>query len=92
MRETELSVRLGKVMGIPITIHYAFWLVFIPITRSMAHGYMSNQYLGIGVVTCCAMAIMSAIVLSLLQFSFMNYLIPALASRSKIYFEEVGGQ
>jgi Zn-dependent protease/predicted transcriptional regulator len=63
MRENELSVRLGRIMGIPIRIHYTLWLVFILIAWSLAYGYMPSQYPGLGVVTYWAIGIVSAIIL-----------------------------
>jgi Zn-dependent protease/predicted transcriptional regulator len=58
-----LSVRLGKIMGIPIRIHYTLWFVFILIAWSLATGYMPTQYPGLGVVTYWAIGIVSAIIL-----------------------------
>jgi len=42
-----LSVKLGKIMGIPVRIHYTLWLVFILIAWSLAYGYMPSQYPGL---------------------------------------------
>jgi Zn-dependent protease/predicted transcriptional regulator len=58
-----LSVRLGKIMGIPIRIHYTLWFVFILIAWSLADGYMPSQYPGLGAVTYWAIGIASAIIL-----------------------------
>lgn len=58
-----MSVRLGKIMGIPIRIHYTLWLVFVLIAWSLAYGYMPSQYPGLGVVTYWAIGIASAIIL-----------------------------
>jgi Zn-dependent protease len=58
-----MSVKLGKVMGIPIRIHYTLWFVFILIAWSLADGYMPHQYPGLGVVTYWAIGIASAIIL-----------------------------
>jgi Zn-dependent protease/predicted transcriptional regulator len=58
-----LSVRLGKIMGIPVTIHYTLWFVFILIAWSLAVGYMPSQYPGLGVVTYWAIGIVSAVIL-----------------------------
>jgi Zn-dependent protease/predicted transcriptional regulator len=58
-----LSVKLGKIMGIPITIHYTLWFVFALIAWSLAVGYMPNQYPGLGVVTYWAIGIVSAVIL-----------------------------
>jgi Zn-dependent protease/CBS domain-containing protein len=58
-----LSIRLGKIMGIPIRIHYTLWFVFILIVWSLAVGYMPHQYPGLGSVTYWAIGIASAIIL-----------------------------
>ena len=58
-----MSVKLGRIMGIPVRIHYTMWLVFILIAWSLASGYMPSQYPGLGVVTYWAIGIASAIVL-----------------------------
>jgi Zn-dependent protease/predicted transcriptional regulator/ribosomal protein L40E len=58
-----MSVRLGKIMGIPIRIHYTLWLVFILIAWSLAVGYMPHQYPGLSAVTYWAIGIVSAVIL-----------------------------
>ena len=58
-----MSVRLGKIMGIPIIIHYTLWFVFILIAWSLATGYMPSQYPGLGLLTYWAIGIVSAIIL-----------------------------
>ena len=58
-----MSVKLGRIMGIPVRIHYTMWFVFILIAWSLASGYMPSQYPGLGVVTYWAIGIASAIVL-----------------------------
>jgi Zn-dependent protease/predicted transcriptional regulator len=59
----ELSVKLGRIMGIPVRIHYTMWFVFILIAWSLAYGYMPNQYPGLGVMTYWAIGIASALIL-----------------------------
>ena len=58
-----MSVKLGKIMGIPVRIHYTLWLVFILIAWSLAYGYMPSQYPGLDIVTYWAIGIASAIIL-----------------------------
>jgi Zn-dependent protease/predicted transcriptional regulator len=58
-----MSIRLGKIMGIPIRIHYTLWFVFILIAWSLAAGYMPHQYPGLGEVTYWAIGIASAVIL-----------------------------
>jgi Zn-dependent protease/predicted transcriptional regulator len=56
-------VRLGRIMGIPIRIHYTLWFVFILIAWSLAVGYMPQQYPGLSTATYWAIGIASAIIL-----------------------------
>jgi len=58
-----MSVKLGKIMGIPVRIHYTLWLVFILIAWSLAHGYMPHQYPGLSTLTYWEIGIASAIIL-----------------------------
>lgn len=58
-----MSVRLGRIMGIPVRIHYTLWLVFVLIAWSLAYGYMPRQYPGLGVATYWGIGIASAIIL-----------------------------
>ncbi|HKM49825.1 MAG TPA: site-2 protease family protein [Candidatus Bathyarchaeia archaeon] len=58
-----MSVSLGKIMGIPVRIHYTLWFVFILIAWSLAVGYMPTQYPGLSTVTYWAIGIVSAIIL-----------------------------
>jgi Zn-dependent protease/predicted transcriptional regulator len=60
---TELSVKLGRIMGIPVRIHYTLWFVFILIAWSLAYGYMPSQYPGLSVATYWAIGITSAVIL-----------------------------
>ena len=60
-----MSVNLGKIMGIPIRIHYTLWFVFVLIAWSLAVGYMPHEYPGLGAVTYWAIGIASAIILFL---------------------------
>jgi len=56
-------VKLGKIMGIPVRIHYTLWLVFILIAWSLAYGYMPHQYPGLSTLTYWGIGITSAIIL-----------------------------
>jgi Zn-dependent protease/predicted transcriptional regulator len=58
-----MSVGLGRIMGIPIRIHYSLWFVFLLIAWSLAVGYMPQQYPGLGTVTYWAIGVVSAIIL-----------------------------
>jgi Zn-dependent protease len=58
-----MSFRLGKIMGIPIRIHYTLWFVFILIAWSLAVGYMPAQYPGLRALTYWTIGVASAIIL-----------------------------
>jgi Zn-dependent protease/predicted transcriptional regulator len=58
-----MSIRLGRIMGIPVRIHYTLWLVFILIAWTLAYGYMPHQYPGLSTLTYWAIGIGSAVVL-----------------------------
>jgi Zn-dependent protease len=58
-----MSLRIGKIMGIPIRIHYTLWFVFALIAWSLAVGYMPHQYPGLSVATYWAIGVASAIIL-----------------------------
>jgi Zn-dependent protease len=58
-----MSIRIGKIMGIPIRIHYTLWFVFALIAWSLAVGYMPHQYPGLGALTYWAIGIASAMIL-----------------------------
>lgn len=56
-------MRLGGVLGIPIRIHYTFWLVFALIAWSLASGYMPEQYPGLTTITYWLIGVVAAIIL-----------------------------
>jgi Zn-dependent protease/predicted transcriptional regulator len=58
-----LSVRLGRIMGIPVRIHYTLWFVFVLIVWSLSYEYMPHQYPGLSMITYWTIGISSAIVL-----------------------------
>ncbi len=58
-----MSVRLGKIMGIPVRIHYTMWIIFALIAWSLAYGYMPRQYPGLSTATYWTIGIASAIIL-----------------------------
>ena len=58
-----MSIRIGKIMGIPIRIHYTLWFVFVLIAWSLAVGYMPHEYPGLGVVTYWTIGVVSAVIL-----------------------------
>src|SRR6266851_6213338 len=58
-----MSLNIGKIIGIPVRIHYTLWLVLLLIAWSLAEGYMPQHYPGLGATTYWAIGIVSAIVL-----------------------------
>jgi len=68
-----VSLKLGRILRIPVRIHYTLWLVFLLITWSLAAGYMPQQYPGLDIATYWAIGVASAVLL------FMSVLIHELA-------------
>lgn len=58
-----MSVKLGRILGIPVRIHYTLWLVFLLIAWSLAYGYMPRQYPGLGSTTYWGIGVASAFLL-----------------------------
>ena len=58
-----MSLNIGRIIGIPVRIHYTLWLVLVLIAWSLAEGYMPQHYPGLGVTTYWAIGIISAIIL-----------------------------
>ncbi len=58
-----MSLSLGRILGIPVRIHYTLWLVFFLIAWSLAEGYMPSMYPGLSTATYWAIGITSAIIL-----------------------------
>lgn len=58
-----LSVNIGRLLGIPIRIHYTLWLVFLLIAWSLAVGYMPMQYPNQSQTTYWEIGVASALIL-----------------------------
>jgi len=58
-----VSLNIGRIIGIPVRIHYTLWLVLLLIAWSLAEGYMPQHYPGLGATTYWAIGIFSAIIL-----------------------------
>src|SRR5437773_12425364 len=58
-----MSLTIGRIIGIPVRIHYTLWLVLLLIAWSLAEGYMPQHYPGLGATTRWAIGIVSAIIL-----------------------------
>ncbi len=60
-----MSVNIGRILGIPIRIHWTLWFVFILIAWSLATpgGYISTTYPGLGTTTYWIIGIVSAFLL-----------------------------
>src|SRR5712664_3182177 len=58
-----MSLNIGRIIGIPVRIHYTLWLVLLLIAWSLAEGYMPQHYPGLGITTYWAIGIVSAIIL-----------------------------
>jgi Zn-dependent protease/CBS domain-containing protein len=58
-----MSVNIGKILGIPIRIHWTLWLVFLLIAWSLAVGYLPATYPTLSVTMDWIVGIVSAVVL-----------------------------
>ena len=58
-----MSANIGKILGIPIRIHWTLWLVFLLIAWSLADGYLPIVYPGLGALTYWAIGAVSALLL-----------------------------
>lgn len=58
-----MSVNIGKILGIPIRVHWTLWLVFLLIAWSLAVGYLPATYPSLSVTTDWIVGIVSAILL-----------------------------
>ena len=63
-----MSLNIGRIIGIPVRIHYTLWLVLLLIAWSLAEGYMPQHYPGLGATTYWAIGIVSAIILFISVF------------------------
>jgi len=58
-----MSFNIGRIIGIPVRIHYTLWLVLVLIAWSLAEGYMPQHYPGLGATTYWTIGIVSAVIL-----------------------------
>src|SRR3989454_9287134 len=60
-----MSVNIGRILGIPIRIHWTLWIVFVLIAWSLATpgGYLSRTYPGLNSTTYWLIGIVSALLL-----------------------------
>src|SRR4029077_16578054 len=58
-----MSFNIGRIIGIPVRIHYTLSLLLLLIAWSLAEGYMPQHYPGLGATTYWAIGIVSAIIL-----------------------------
>jgi Zn-dependent protease/CBS domain-containing protein len=58
-----MSVNIGKILGIPIRIHWTLWLVFLLIAWSLAVGYLPATYPSLSSTMDWIVGVVSALVL-----------------------------
>ena len=58
-----MSLNIGRIIGIPVRIHYTLWFVLLLIAWSLAEGYMPQHYPTLDRTTDWAIGIVSAIIL-----------------------------
>lgn len=55
------SIKLGKIMGIPIGLHGSWFLIFALTTWSLASGYFPNQYPQLSTIAHTVLAVITSI-------------------------------
>ncbi|WP_455283927.1 site-2 protease family protein [[Eubacterium] cellulosolvens] len=58
-----MSVRIGKILGISIRIHYSLLLIFFLVVWSLAMGYMPQQYPDLSAASYWAIGVVSGLIL-----------------------------
>ena len=58
-----MSVNIGRIIGIPIRIHWTLWLVFVLIAWSLADGYLPQTYPSLSATEDWIVGVVSAILL-----------------------------
>jgi Zn-dependent protease/predicted transcriptional regulator len=58
-----MSLNIGRIIGIPVRIHYTLWFVLLLVAWSLAEGYMPQHYPNLGATTYWTIGIVSAIIL-----------------------------
>jgi Zn-dependent protease/predicted transcriptional regulator len=58
-----MSVKAGKILGIPIRVHWTLWLVFLLVAWSIADGYLPTFYPTFNAATDWAIGAISALLL-----------------------------
>lgn len=58
-----MAVRLGKIIGVEVKLHYTWLIIFMLITWSLAEGYMPSQFPGLPRVLYWVLGGVSALVL-----------------------------
>lgn len=59
----DLSLRVGRIFGISIRIHYSLLLMFILVVWSLAIGYMPQQFPGLSQVSYWTIGVLSGLIL-----------------------------
>ncbi len=58
-----MSMKIGSLIGIPIILHYTWFIAFILISWTLATWYMPNQYPGLSVLTYWTIGVVSSFLL-----------------------------
>jgi len=59
----SLSLNLGKIAGVHVSIHHTLWLVFLMVAFSLATGYMPHHYPGLPAYVYWIIGLTSAMIL-----------------------------
>lgn len=57
----EGSIKIGRVLGIPFSLHISWFLIFALVTWSLAAGYFPNEYPGLSVLAYAAMGLLTSL-------------------------------
>ena len=55
------SIKLGRIFGIPVGLHYTWFIIFILVTLSLAQLFFPNQYPGWGAATYWVLGVVTSL-------------------------------
>lgn len=57
----EANVKIGRILGIPVGLHWSWFLVFVLVTSSLAAGYFPAEYPELSVVTYWLLGVITSV-------------------------------
>lgn len=55
------SIKLGRILGIPVSLHVSWFLIFVLVTWSLAAGYFPNEYPGLALPAYAIMGLVTSL-------------------------------